>query len=121
MRICYWSSGVCSSDLLAGEPRQPFVAVGALLFAIVAADAQIFVDQERIGRLAQSFLHDEARGVRIKVDRARIARLARFDEVVHRCALGDRGFGRLAHLRSEERRVGKESVSTCRSRWAPYH
>src|SRR3546814_3477260 len=23
--------------------------------------------------------------------------------------------------RSEERRVGKESVSTCRSRWAPYH
>src|SRR3546814_5234145 len=25
------------------------------------------------------------------------------------------------HLRSEERRVGKESVSTCRSRWSPYH
>src|SRR3546814_12829894 len=23
--------------------------------------------------------------------------------------------------RSEERRVGTESVSTCRSRWAPYH
>src|SRR3546814_20860265 len=23
--------------------------------------------------------------------------------------------------RSEERRVGKEWVSTCRSRWAPYH
>src|SRR3546814_11836323 len=23
--------------------------------------------------------------------------------------------------RSEERRVGKESVSTCRSRWEPYH
>src|SRR3546814_15911603 len=28
-----------------------------------------------------------------------------------------------AHLqkRSEERRVGKECVSTCRSRWSPYH
>src|SRR3546814_13801860 len=26
------------------------------------------------------------------------------------------GFGR-----SEERRVGKECVSTCRSRWSPYH
>src|SRR3546814_5189231 len=25
------------------------------------------------------------------------------------------------HLRSEERRVGKECVSTCRSRWSPYH
>src|SRR3546814_12856738 len=29
----------------------------------------------------------------------------------------------LWHLltRSEERRVGKECVSTCRSRWSPYH
>src|SRR3546814_10982124 len=27
-----------------------------------------------------------------------------------------RGYGR-----SEERRVGKECVSTCRSRWSPYH
>src|SRR3546814_14838106 len=26
----------------------------------------------------------------------------------------------IAH-RSEERRVGKEGVSTCRSRWSPYH
>src|SRR3546814_8138611 len=26
-----------------------------------------------------------------------------------------------AHPRSEERRVGKECVSTCRSRWSPYH
>src|SRR3546814_3362448 len=42
------------------------------------------------------------------------------DSVVH--------VGELAHLpaiapqrRSEERRVGKECVSTCRSRWSPYH
>src|SRR3546814_6862971 len=27
----------------------------------------------------------------------------------------------LFHSRSEERRVGKECVSTCRSRWSPYH
>src|SRR3546814_3428861 len=26
-----------------------------------------------------------------------------------------------ASSRSEERRVGKECVSTCRSRWSPYH
>src|SRR3546814_12848665 len=25
------------------------------------------------------------------------------------------------YYRSEERRVGKECVSTCRSRWSPYH
>src|SRR3546814_15466214 len=29
--------------------------------------------------------------------------------------------GDLPKLRSEERRVGKECVSTCRSRWSPYH
>src|SRR3546814_4204143 len=27
----------------------------------------------------------------------------------------------LPGVRSEERRVGKECVSTCRSRWSPYH
>src|SRR3546814_19916476 len=32
--------------------------------------------------------------------------------VDHRAAFG---------VRSEERRVGKECVSTCRSRWSPYH
>src|SRR3546814_8899835 len=29
--------------------------------------------------------------------------------------------GRGRAFRSEERRVGKECVSTCRSRWSPYH
>src|SRR3546814_9311487 len=29
--------------------------------------------------------------------------------------------GKLFGYRSEERRVGKECVSTCRSRWSPYH
>ena len=29
--------------------------------------------------------------------------------------------GRPAHRRSEERRVGKECASMCRSRWSPYH
>src|SRR3546814_7386808 len=27
----------------------------------------------------------------------------------------------LLEVRSEERRVGQECVSTCRSRWSPYH
>src|SRR3546814_5141306 len=35
---------------------------------------------------------------------------------------GKDGSASLARLwRSEERRVGKECVSTCRSRWSPYH
>src|SRR3546814_11894959 len=34
---------------------------------------------------------------------------------------GDARRPELGRLRSEERRVGKECVSTCRSRWSPYH
>ena len=37
----------------------------------------------------------------------------------------DKGLARIVcvrcRIRSEERRVGKECVSTCRSRWSPYH
>src|SRR3546814_19531906 len=37
--------------------------------------------------------------------------------------MGERGLNREPATpdRSEERRVGKECVSTCRSRWSPYH
>src|SRR3546814_1669322 len=35
------------------------------------------------------------------------------------CATADQQAA--AHHRSEERRVGKECVSTCRSRWSQYH
>src|SRR3546814_1927503 len=34
---------------------------------------------------------------------------------------GDVWTNRHGEPRSEERRVGKECVSTCRSRWSPYH
>ena len=30
-------------------------------------------------------------------------------------------FGFATLIRSEERRVGKECISLCRSRWSPYH
>src|SRR3546814_3175751 len=33
----------------------------------------------------------------------------------------DRDLSAKGQDRSEERRVGKECVSTCRSRWSPYH
>src|SRR3546814_4403396 len=37
------------------------------------------------------------------------------------CVAGDNAGRRHRSGRSEERRVGKECVSTCRSRWSPYH
>src|SRR3546814_12432752 len=40
---------------------------------------------------------------------------------LHAWALGSREPILTAHVRSEERRVGQECVSTCRSRWSPYH
>src|SRR3546814_15331343 len=52
----------------------------------------------------------------IPADLAAGARLRRMKQVIALVtALAD-----LAG-RSEERRVGKECVSTCRSRWSPYH
>src|SRR3546814_15661333 len=41
--------------------------------------------------------------------------------VCNRPDLADDLLQRLDVARSEERRVGKECVSTCRSRWSPYH
>src|SRR3546814_3446157 len=39
------------------------------------------------------------------------------------CTIPDPGkaLREIRRVRSEERRVGKECVSTCRSRWSPYH
>src|SRR3546814_12130109 len=42
------------------------------------------------------------------------------NEIGNALILGIMG-GAMCWARSEERRVGKECVSTCRSRWSPYH
>src|SRR3546814_12674760 len=46
---------------------------------------------------------------------ARTLRIADRPDAVHRIVIAR------SVLRSEERRVGKECVSTCRCRWSPYH
>src|SRR3546814_12875911 len=103
MRISDWSSDVCSSDLIHGPeiggPRQDIVArvVGVSPETVLGAHRFIGVGHH---------LH-EAHRARARCDRAAIER-------------GPSAAFRL-HDRSEERRVGKEGVSTCRSRWSPYH
>src|SRR3546814_18571590 len=50
-------------------------------------------------------------------------RVVSVDPAAHSVTTGDGetiGYGKLVWARSEERRVGKECVSTCRSRWSPY-
>src|SRR3546814_20420745 len=45
--------------------------------------------------------------------------VATLEQQRNRLLLDRRGYG--IFLRSEERRVGEECVSTCKSRWSPYH
>src|SRR3546814_11539755 len=99
MRISDWSSDVCSSDLTY-RAREPGV-----LNLISAAELDRFLRNGFVGRLD---LPDEVMAERRRRARAEAQHLALLME--------DEPIGR-----SEERRVGKEGVSTCRSRWSPYH
>ena len=45
----------------------------------------------------------------------------RVQEQVQTAATAEELRARFIHARSEERRVGKECQSVCRSRWSPYH
>src|SRR3546814_13107532 len=98
MRISDWSSDVCSSDLLQIPCR--------LLSDLGAAGKKFaFVSGERGFDVIRSV--DKGSGKFCTVVHGQIRALARE--------------GRHEMGRSEERRVGKECVSTCRSRWSPYH
>src|SRR3546814_20028318 len=110
MRISDWSSDVCSSDLVFRDgyfhgdqhPGNMVVDddgnIGAVDFGIMG----------RLDRKNRYYLADMLLAF-LERDYPRIAQ-------VH----FDAGFVP-AHHRSEERRVGKECGSTCRSRWSPYH
>src|SRR3546814_11047931 len=94
MRISDWSSDVCSSDLLGIEQRRSIRLVKQLGLEIEARR------QVEIG----------VAGACEAVDAAVLAAAIWIDRLRERQV-----------RRSEERRVGKECVSTCRSRWSPYH
>src|SRR3546814_15574321 len=99
MRISDWSSDVCSSDLLdSAETLAELVA--------------LFGHEPDVAHDGPSALAK--------------ARATRPDVVL--CDIGLPGISGYevarqlrAGGRSEERRVGKECVSTCSTRWSPYH
>src|SRR3546814_15559231 len=106
MRISDWSSDVCSSDLRPDhdlDRRVLEVHPGELGLII-------FVRPERLGAERQEFLEAGVAG-----DRRRL-----FEELRRRLQ-PLLIFLAVRPGRSEERRVGKECVSTCRSRWSPSH
>src|SRR3546814_13147751 len=100
MRISDWSSDVCSSDLrdliedALGFRGQ---AVGVEL-ELHAAQDEVLLDRAAIG----VDLFTRARFAAVTDQRATVRQ-------------------HLGTWRSEERRVGKECVSTGRSRWSQYH
>src|SRR3546814_5252311 len=81
-------------------------------------------DEDRSGRHdgAVERLHAEALGFGVTAVPGGTAALGlRHGELPLLRSAADAGDLDLGVLRSEERRVGKECVSTCRSRWSPYH
>src|SRR3546814_18382056 len=100
MRISDWSSDVCSSDLCG--------------FAHHGGSGDDFGCKEKSERSGASYeirAHQPHHGLTRYAKGQRDSRLSRDDPESN-----------LTHLpRSEARRVGKECVSTCRSRWSPYN
>src|SRR3546814_15304375 len=56
-----------------------------------------------------------------KNERKRLAVCQRARRLCFQIGVEGLAIGQSGERRSEERRVGKECVSTCRSRWSPYH
>src|SRR3546814_4272391 len=97
MRISDLSSDVCSSDL----DMDRFVAFYRDLLG---------VQLDRVSSIPGGFEPFE-NIVGMRETRGQVAQFQ----------LGNMQMEVFCYARSEERRVGKECVSTCRSRWSPYH
>src|SRR3546814_15507957 len=98
MRMSDWSSDVCSSDLAGGGDKSRSAERKGGLQGV-----------NRVGWHVEGL--EPLRRQQIVGDEARHPALGHLKPgVVH-----------VERIRSEERRVGKECVSTCRSRWSPYH
>src|SRR3546814_19195023 len=110
MRISDWSSDVCSSDLTPDQTIYALVPIATPGVTVVARKSNAEPDADPYDRPLAT-IGDE------------LDAMAYFDDVFI-------PWGQVQHVgtpdhakwnRSEERRVGKECVSTCRSRWSLYH
>src|SRR3546814_11334335 len=100
MRISDWSSDVCSSDLVMPDIEPSADRAGE---AVDEAEGEAETEHGGAGRFA---LGAETRIEQVRRGRETDRRRADDPQLEHR---------------SEERRVGKECVSTCSSRWWPDH
>src|SRR3546814_16293442 len=97
MRISDWSSDVCSSDL----PSPPTnCSASDYTLSLRRAHHRILAADGKQGDDARPFEGNRLAPPAVVSQHSRAS---------------------TPELRSEERRVGKECVSPCRSRWSPYH
>src|SRR3546814_19335389 len=117
MRISDWSSDVCSSDLNSDWKATP----EALRKAVDAYNGanqhtkDLYIEQiQREPKMASAV-------GQLIGERELILQRDRGMSLCRRYTI--RSYMIRSHMigRSEERRVGKECVSTCRSRWSPKH
>src|SRR3546814_11524261 len=117
MRISDWSSDVCSSDLRWVPHGHPPVSAWTVL-----EDTGLDIERARKDRRLSgivAMLNRHAEYMQTTETRATPTSFVNGKPL--------RQFGAqelldvVAAERSEARRVGKECVSTCRSRWSPYH
>src|SRR3546814_20585031 len=108
MRISDWSSDVCSSDLIAPAIADASAGHRDWMTFAIGAGCAVFVG----GLMIMGSM-----GSPIELTLRQGFALTTLSWV----ALSAVGALPLVFSRSEERRVGKEGVSTCRSRWSQYH
>src|SRR3546814_13472213 len=109
MRISDWSSDVCSSDLFDVSTDGRSLSGGRVLFDAGEGTPDGFrVDVHGNLWCGWGMGTAELDGVRV---------FSPEGDLLGKIALPER----CANLRSEERRVGKECVSTCKSGWPQYH
>src|SRR3546814_19401045 len=103
MRISDWSSDVCSSDLIVGIGMRSHVGVASLMFRTLSEEG-INIQMISTSEIKTSVIIND-----------------KYMELAVRALHKAFGLDQDQSQRSEERRVGKECVSTCRSRWSPSH
>src|SRR3546814_16653073 len=109
MRISDWSSDVCSSDLLSRED------VISEIFLTVKAGSS-----GRPNKAAEIANRERALPFIVQLPGSAGVANAMLTDYLDLLDI-DHGDAVLDGLRSEERRVGKECVSKCSSRWWPSH
>src|SRR3546814_11449663 len=117
MRISDWSSDVCSSDLYLAK-RAELVEIAGRQFKNNGFRATTLAEIGHKAGLDRATVYYYFGS---KEELFRECLRVGVDDNINECERIANDPVLSTAERSEERRVGKECVSTCRSRWSPFH